>query len=128
MLVALLCLTLSDPMDLQPARLLCPWNSPGKNTGASSHSLLQKILLSQGLNPGLPHCRQVLYHLSHQGSHINIYIYIHTHTHIYTYIYIYIHTHNASLCCTLETNTTLYIILQLKKRIDIEKKLASLYI
>ena len=90
MLVALLCLTLSDSMDLQPSRLLCPWNSPGKDTGVSSHSLLQKILLSQGLNPGLPHCRQVLYHLSHQGIHINIYIYVYT------------QTHSASLCCILD--------------------------
>ena len=46
------------------ARLLCPWNSPGKNTGVGSHSLLQGIFLTQGLNPGLPHCRQILYCLS----------------------------------------------------------------
>ena len=48
-------------------RLLCPWNSPGKNTRVSCHSLLQGIFLTQGSNPGLPHCRQILYHLSHQG-------------------------------------------------------------
>ena len=53
---------------LQPPRLFCPWNSLGKNTGVGcSHSLLQGIFLTQGLNPGLPHCRQSLYHLSHQG-------------------------------------------------------------
>ena len=52
----------------QPARLLCPWNSPGKDAGVGSHSLLQEILLTQGSKPGLPHCRYVLYHLSHQGS------------------------------------------------------------
>ena len=45
-----------------------PWNSPGQNTGMGSHFLLQGIFLTQGLNPGLPHCRQILYHLSHQGS------------------------------------------------------------
>ena len=50
------------------ARLLCPWNSPGKNTGVGSHSLLQGIFLTQGLNLSLLHCRQILYHLSHQGS------------------------------------------------------------
>ena len=37
-------------------RLLCPWNSPGKNTGVGCHFLLQGIFLIQGLNPGLPHC------------------------------------------------------------------------
>ena len=49
-------------------RLLCPWNSPGQNTGVGSCSLLQGIFPTQGLNPGLPHCRQTLYHLSQQGS------------------------------------------------------------
>ena len=48
--------------------LLCPWNSPGKNTGVGSHSLLQGNVLTQGSNPGLLHCRQILYHLRHQGS------------------------------------------------------------
>ena len=50
------------------ARLLCPWNSPGQNTGVSSLSLLQGIFQTQGLNPGLLHCRWILYCLSHQGS------------------------------------------------------------
>ena len=63
------CPTLCNPMvPLQPARLLCPWNSPGKNTEVGNHSLLQGILTTQGSNPGLLHCRQILYHLSHQGS------------------------------------------------------------
>ena len=53
---------------LQPSRLLCPWNSPGKNTGVGSHSLLQGIFWIQGLNLCLLHCRQIFYHLSHQGS------------------------------------------------------------
>ena len=46
---------------LEPTRLLCPWNSPGKNTGEGNHSLLQKISLTQGSNPGLPHCRQTIW-------------------------------------------------------------------
>ena len=50
------------------ARLLCPWDSPGENTGVGRHSLLQEIFLTQGWNPGLPYCRHILYHLSHQGS------------------------------------------------------------
>ena len=49
-------------------RQLCLWDSPGKNTGVGSHSFLQGIFLIQGSNPGLRHCRQTLYHLSHQGS------------------------------------------------------------
>ena len=51
------------PYGLQPLRLLCPWNSPGKNTGVGCHALLQGIFLTQGLNPGLLcllHCRQIL--------------------------------------------------------------------
>ena len=51
---------------LGPARLLCPWNSPGRNTEVGSHSLLRGIFPTQGLNLGLLHCRQILYHLSHQ--------------------------------------------------------------
>ena len=45
-----------------------PWNSPGQNTGVSSLSLLQGIFPTQGSNSGLPHCRRILYQLSHQGS------------------------------------------------------------
>ena len=56
------------PYELWPARLLYPWNSPGKNTGARCHSLLQGIFPTQECNSCLPHCRQILYHLSHQGS------------------------------------------------------------
>ena len=43
-------------------------DSPGKNTGVGCHALLQGIFPNQGSNPGLPHCRQILYPLSHQGS------------------------------------------------------------
>ena len=58
----------SDPMDCNPARLHGPWKSSGKNTEVGSHSLLQGIFPTQGLNLGLLHCRQFLYHLNHQGS------------------------------------------------------------
>ena len=57
-----------QPHGLQPTRLLCPWDSPGKNTGVGSRSLLQGISLTRGLNSALLHCRQILYHLSHQGN------------------------------------------------------------
>ena len=53
---------------LQPSRLLCPWNSPGKKTRVGCHFLLQGIFPTQGSKPGLAHCRQILYQLSHQGS------------------------------------------------------------
>ena len=49
-------------------QLLCSWDFPGKNTGMGCHFLLQGIFPAQELNPGLPHCGQMLYHLSHQGS------------------------------------------------------------
>ena len=45
-----------------------PWNSLGKNTGMGSLPLLQGIFPTQGSNQGLPHCRQILYQLSHKGS------------------------------------------------------------
>ena len=49
---------------LRPHGLYSPWNSPGQNTGVGSLSLLRGIFSSQGSNPGLPHCRQILYQLS----------------------------------------------------------------
>ena len=64
--VCVSCSVMSDslqPHRLQPTRLLCPWNSPGKNTRLGTHSLLQGILPTQGSSPGLPHCRQILHHL-----------------------------------------------------------------
>ena len=51
-----------------PTRLLCPWNLSGKNTGVGSYFLLQGIFPIRGSNPGLPHCWQIFYHLSHQGN------------------------------------------------------------
>ena len=53
---------------LWPARLLCPWDSPGKNTGVGSCSLCQGIFLTQGSKLGLLHGRQILLHVSHQGT------------------------------------------------------------
>ena len=52
---------------LQPHGLYSPWNFPGPNTGVGSLSLLQGIFPTQSLNPGLPHCRWILYQLSHKG-------------------------------------------------------------
>ena len=115
-----------EVVQLCDSLLLCLWNSPGRNTRVGSHSLLQGIFLTQGLNPCVLHCRQILYHLSCQetplnvlcwpkwewnpkGGEIHIYLYVHTHTHIYTYTYIYIYIHMAGeLYYTAETKTTLW--------------------
>ena len=63
MLVAQSCLALRDP-----TRLLCPWDSPGMNTGVGCHFLLQGIFLTQESNLDLLHYRQMLYYRSLQGS------------------------------------------------------------
>ena len=53
---------------LQRHGLHSPWDSPGQDTGVGSLSLLQGIFPTQGSNPGLLHCRWILYQLSHKGS------------------------------------------------------------
>ena len=59
-----------QPHGLQPTRLLCPWDFPGKSTGMGCHFLLQGIFLTQGSNLGLLHCRQFLYNLRHQEAQV----------------------------------------------------------
>ena len=59
---------LCDAIGCSPPGSSVHGDSPSKNTGVGCHALLQGIFLTQGLNPGLPHCRQMLYRLSHQGS------------------------------------------------------------
>ena len=53
---------------LQPARLLCPWDSPGNSTGVGGYALLQGIFPIQEWNPCLLHCKQIPYPLSHRRS------------------------------------------------------------
>ena len=55
-------------MDCSPPGFSVRGDFPGKNTRVGCHALLQRIFPAQGSNPGLPRCRQILYHLSHQGS------------------------------------------------------------
>ena len=55
------------PHALWPTRLLCPWNFPGQNTGLLPFPS-PGDLPNPGSNPSLSNCRQILYHLSHQGS------------------------------------------------------------
>ena len=59
------CLTLCDPMDCSLPGSSVHGDSPGKNTRVGCHFFLQGIYPTQESNPGLPHCRQILYHLSH---------------------------------------------------------------
>ena len=65
------------PRGLYPTRLLCPWDSPGKNTGVGCHCLLQEIFLTQRSNEVLLHC-WFFYYLSYQRSPHE---FTHTHTH-----------------------------------------------
>ena len=107
---------------LRPHSLYSPWNSSGQNTGVGSLSLLQGIFPTQGSNPGLPHCRQILYQLRHKRNPVNmvettkfytfqvmmvngfsLYMYIYLYyiflylCIIYVYIFrIYIYTHTVS--------------------------------
>ena len=67
-LVALLCPTLWDPVDCSPPGSSVRGDSPGKNTRVGCHAVLQEIFPTQGLNPGLSHCRWILYCLNHQGN------------------------------------------------------------
>ena len=66
--VSKLCPTLFDPMNCSTSGSSVHGDSPGKSTGVGCHALLQEIFPTQGSNPGLLHCRLILYCLSHQGS------------------------------------------------------------
>ena len=61
------CLILCDLMDCSPPGSSAHGDAPGKNTGVGCHALLQGVFPTQGLNPGLLHCRWILYHLSQPG-------------------------------------------------------------
>ena len=90
-----------QPHGLLPARLLCPWNSPGKDTGVDYPSLLQGIFLTQGLNPGLLHGRQIFLPSEPPLIYVCVYIYI--------YKYIYMCVCVCVCVCVLYTHTYTYI-------------------
>ena len=69
--IAKSCPALCDPMDYSPPGSFVHKDSLGKNTGVGCYTFLQGTFPTQGSNPGLPHCRQILYYLSHQGSPYN---------------------------------------------------------
>ena len=95
------CWSCARPHRLKPTRLLQPWDSPGKSAAVGYHLLLQGIFPTQGSNPGLLHCTQILYQQSHMGSPVSAihqcksviitYVYIYTHT--------YLHPHSTPLRC-----------------------------
>ena len=60
--------TLCDPINCSPPDSSVHGDSPGKNTGVGCHGLLQGIFPTQGSDPGLLHCRRILYHLNHQWT------------------------------------------------------------
>ena len=74
-LVTQSCPTLWDTMDCSPPASFVHEDSPGKNTRVGCHALLQRIFPTQGSNPGLPHCKQIL----HSLSQLNQDLPIHTH-------------------------------------------------
>ena len=78
------------PHGWKPARLLCLWDFPGKNTGVGTHSLLQGIIPTQGYNPGPLHCREILYNLSHYGRPEQMYV---------MYVYIFLSYYHCILGC-----------------------------
>ena len=80
---------LCDPMEYNP------WNSPGHNTGVGSSSLLQGVFPTQGSNPDLPHCRWILYQLSHQEARSCGRMYSNSVT-LYQWPGL---THNSQSCC-----------------------------
>ena len=73
-LVAQLCPTLWDPVDCSLPGSSVYADSPGKKTGVGCHALLQGIFPPQASNLGLSYCRQILYHLSHQGSPLALWL------------------------------------------------------
>ena len=73
-LVTQSCLTLCNPMDSSLLGSPVHGDSPGRNTEVGCHALLQGIFPTQGLKPGLPHCKQILCHLSHQGSSVPTFV------------------------------------------------------
>ena len=100
------------PQGLHPARLLCPWDSPVKNTGVGSHALLQVIFPTQGLAPGLlnagrflespwstwtqyHHCEDFSYSTRHH-THTQAHTHMRAHTHTYTQAHTCTHTHTQA--------------------------------
>ena len=89
-----------DPRDCTLARLLCPWGSPGNNTGVGCDFFLQGVFLTQGLNLGLLHCRQFLYRLSYQESSQYWLLYVGLSTHINMFSELVLNAHRLPVLGT----------------------------
>ena len=94
----------------QPTRLLCPWVSPGNSTRMGCHALLQGIFLTQGWNPGLLHCRPLLYHWAirealtyHMTQHLQSWAFI---LEKWSYVHPKACTQNCFICHSQKLETT----------------------
>ena len=111
------CLTLQH-CELQPARLFCPWDSPGKNTRVDCHALLQGIFPIQGQNPHLlcllnwqavclplvpPYTGIYTYTYIYMYITVHLSIYIHKKICLFTHKYLY--TNILSVVCNTPTHT-----------------------
>ena len=105
-LVVQSCPTTCDPMDCSPPGSSVHRDSLGQNTGMGCHALLQGISPTQGSNPDLPHCRQFLYCLSHQGSPGDYIYYIITICMFIYLIYMYIYIH---ICILVSKCVCMYV-------------------
>ena len=102
MKVKVSCSVMSD--SLRSHRLYSPWNSPGQNTRVGSLFLLQGIFPTQGLNPGVLHCRRILYRLSHQGMDERV-----------AYILVRVYKFRWSNLYFLVTENSFFFIFNIKK-------------
>ena len=88
---------------LGPHGLYGPWNSPGQNTEVGSLSLLQGIFPTQGSNPVLPNCRQILFQLSYNGSPFKVIVKPNFRSPLFTSLELYILKMNAPKSNLLKT-------------------------
>ena len=119
-LVAQSCPTLCDPMNCSPPGASVHGDSPGKNTGVGYHALSQGIFPTQGSNPGLLHCRWILYWATQEASspvtnyyaqqqfslsfvhckilYLHVHVYSHMHTHVWCSTHVHVHLHTKNSC------------------------------
>ena len=99
-LVTQSCPSLCDPMDYSPTGSFVLGNSSGKNTDVGCHALLQGIFPTQGLNPGLLHCRWIIYHLSHREAQNWRFSSVQSHSCVWLFATPWIAARQASLSIT----------------------------
>ena len=111
------CPTLCNPMECSLPDILAQGDSPGKNNGGGSLSLLQGIFLTQESNQDLLHCRWILYQLSYQGSPYNIFLYselaIHSILHSLFHVKYEIHNLTSNFCPCAPTTVQISLLRKL---------------